>query len=250
MLELALPAFVAGLLTFLAPCTLPLVPGYLGFISGASLQDLKDPNTAPQARHNIVKNGLSFVLGFSLVFIVLGVLAGAAGQFLAHHRLLLSRIGGIFVILFGLFMMNLVKLPGLSQDKKIPIPKFFKPGRPSNSFILGLTFGFGWTPCVGPILASILLVASTTGTIAQGAALLSIFSLGLALPFVLIAFGIGRALEKIQKITRFLNAISIIGGVFLIILGTLMITNQLGYWTSLFYKLFGFINYQSLLDYL
>lgn len=249
-LSLALPAFIAGLLTFLAPCTLPLVPGYLSFISGVSLEDLKDPEKAKSVRIKIFLNGLGFVVGFSLVFIVLGTLAGFAGQALFAYRIWLSRIGGIFVIIFGLFMLNVLKIPFLAQEKKLRLPSFFERGKPINSLILGTAFGFGWTPCVGPILGAILTLAAVSTTVGQGAVLLAIFSLGLGIPFLLIAIGIGSASAYLAKISKYLNIVSVIGGIFLIFLGILLVTDQFNVWIIYFYSIFDFINYDQLLDYL
>ncbi len=247
--SLVVPSFIAGMLTFLAPCTLPLVPGYLGFISGVSLEDLKDPTKVKLARAKIFWNGIFYVIGFSLIFIVLGSLFGIVGSALGQYRIWLSRIGGIFVILFGLFLMNILKLSFFQGEKQFRV-SFLKPGSPLSSFIFGASFAFGWTPCVGPILGSILLLASTSATIAQGAFLLTIFSAGLAVPFLLVALGIGRATESLNKITKYLNVISIIGGAFLIFLGILLLTNKFGFWISYFYRLFKFINYERILDFL
>ena len=150
--SLIIPALIAGILTFLAPCTLPLVPGYLGFISGASLEDLKDPKKAKVARWKIFSNAILYVFGFSSVFIILGSLFGLGGVSLAAYRLWLSRIGGIFVIIFGLFMLDVFKFQGFNFLEKLGssrILKSLKPGTPSSSFIFGATFAFGWTPCVG-----------------------------------------------------------------------------------------------------
>lgn len=249
--SLIIPAFIAGILTFLAPCTLPLVPGYLGFISGASLEDIKDPAKAKGARWKIFLNGLFFMLGFSSVFIIMGTLVGFIGAtFLAPYRLWLGRIGGVFVIIFGLFMLNVLKIPFLTQERQLKAPAIFKQGKPTNSFILGSAFAFGWTPCVGPILGSILLLASTSTSALQGALMLAIFSAGLAVPFLLIAIGIGSASRHIQNISKYLNVISIIGGVFLIGLGLLLVTGNVGLLISYGYRLFEFINYDRLLDYL
>lgn len=249
--SLIISAFIAGVLTFLAPCTLPLVPGYLGFISGASLDDLKDPERAKKARWEIFLNGSFFMLGFSAVFIIMGTLVGfVAATFLAPYRLWLGRIGGIFVIIFGLFMLNVLKIPFLNQEKQFKAPAIFKQGKPTNSFILGSAFAFGWTPCVGPILGSILLLASTSTSALQGALMLTIFSAGLAVPFLLIAIGIGSASRRIQNISKYLNVVSVIGGIFLIILGILLVSGNIGLLISYGYKLFQFINYDRLLDYL
>lgn len=248
--QLVIPAFIAGLLTFLAPCTFPLVPGYLGFISGVSFDDMADPDKAKAARGKILKNGIMFVLGFSLIFIAFGVLAGLAGASIAPYRIWLTRIGGAFVILFGLFMLNVIKIPFLQTDYKIKTPKFFKQGKPSNSFILGAAFGIGWTPCVGPILASILLLASTTATALQGAYLLAVFSLGLAIPFLALAIGFGRLTSLFKKLNRYLPVISIIGGIFLIFIGLLLLTGNSQQWFSFAYRLLDFINYDGIYNYL
>lgn len=248
--SLIIPAFLAGLLTFLAPCTLPLVPGYLGFISGVFLSDLKNPDKAKTARRKIFLNGVLYVIGFSLVFIILGSLFGLGGGALIKYRLYLSRIGGLFVIFFGLFMLGILKLPFLNFEKHLGNTKALKPGNPFSSLIFGATFAFGWTPCVGPILGSILTLAASSATIGRGAFLLAVFSFGLAAPFLLIAAGIGSASAYLAKLNKYLNLISIIGGVFLIFLGVLLLTNNLIVWTSYFYQIFGFINYNSLLNYL
>lgn len=249
-ISLIIPAFLAGLLTFLAPCTLPLVPGYLGFISGVSLGDLKNPDKVKTARKKIFLNGLLYTIGFSLVFIILGSLFGLGGGTLVKYRLWLSRLGGLFIIFFGLFMLRILKLPFLNHEKHLANIKILKPGNPGSSLLFGATFAFGWTPCIGPILGSILTLAASRATVGQGAFLLAIFSLGLAAPFLIIAAGISSASIYLSKLNKYLNIISIIGGVFLIFLGILLLTDNLIVWTSYFYQVFGFINYERLLDYL
>lgn len=249
--SLIIPAFIAGILTFLAPCTLPLVPGYLAFISGASLEDLKDPAKSKKARWKIFLNGVFFMAGFSVIFIIVGALVGFIGaSLLVPYRIWLGRIGGVFVIIFGLFMLNVLKLPFLAREVKFKTPALFERGRPVNSFIFGSAFAFGWTPCVGPILGSILLVASTSTTALQGTALLTVFSAGLAVPFLLIALGISSAAKFIGKVSGFLNVVSVIGGIFLIFLGVLLLTGKMAFLVSWGYRLFQFINYDRLLDYL
>lgn len=244
-------SFVAGLLIFLAPCTLPLVPGYLGFISGVSFEDLKNQERSKSARRKIFLNGLFFILGFSAVFVIMGTLVGFVGaSVLAPYRIWFSRIGGVFVIIFGLFMLNVVKISFLSGERQFRTPIIFTRGKPVNSFILGSAFAFGWTPCVGPILGSILFVASTSATAFQGAFLLSVFSLGLALPFLMVAAGMGFAVNLIGKLTGVLNVISIVGGVFLILLGILLLTGNAVLLVSWGYRFFQFIEYDRLLEYL
>lgn len=246
IIGLIIPAFIAGLLTFLAPCTLPLVPAYLGFISGVSGQE----SQSVAARRAVVLNGLAFILGFSLVFIAFGTLAGFVGSSLLPYRIWLSRIGGVFVILFGLFLVGLLKIPFLAQTKRLSIPAMFKPGKPASSLAVGLSFGFGWTPCIGPILGSILLLASTSTTSLQGAVLLAVFSAGLAVPFLAVAFGIGSAARVIDRSAKYLRLVEIIGGLFLIGLGILLLTNNVGLLIAYGFRLLEFINYDALLDYL
>lgn len=254
MIELSIgfvaASFFAGLLTFLAPCTLPLVPAYLGFISGVDQDALKNPETARAARRKIFFNGVAFIVGFSLVFIIFGVLAGFAGTALAPYRIWLARIGGVLVILFGLFMLGFFKLPFFQTDKKIPVPKWLTLGKPSSSLFIGGTFALGWTPCVGPILGSILLLAGTSGTAFTGGVMLTVFSIGLAIPFLLIALAFSKATAYIDRISKYLKAVSIVGGVFLILLGSLLATGNFGLTIQYGYELFDFINYDRLLDFL
>lgn len=254
VIALIIPAFIAGLITFLAPCTLPLVPAYLGFISGTSAEELKDPKKVKQARGKIFLNGLFFMIGVTLVFVLFGTLAGLLGQALVPWRIWLTRIGGAFVIFFGLYMIGVLKIPFLTSllgtDKKIKLPFRIKRGNPLSSAVLGSSFAFGWTPCVGPILGSILLLASTSTTALQGGFLLFVFSMGLAVPFLIIAAGFGALSTKVAKITKYLRWVEIIGGVFLVALGILLITNNFTLLISYGFQLFQFINYEGLYDYL
>lgn len=248
--SLIISSFVAGVLTFLAPCTLPLVPGYLGFISGVSLDDLKDPRKAAGARRRILLNGLLYVIGFSIVFIVLGSLVGLAGSLLGQSRLWLSRIGGLLVIFFGLYMMRIIRLPVLSAEKHWLPVRMLKPGHPASSLLFGVAFALGWTPCVGPVLGSILTLAATSATVAQGAFLLAVFSLGLAVPFLVIAAGIGTIAPYLTKIDRYLGGVSVASGAFLVFIGVLLLTNRLGVWIGAAYRWLDWLNYDRLLDYL
>ncbi|MBI4175198.1 cytochrome c biogenesis protein CcdA [Candidatus Berkelbacteria bacterium] len=248
VLTLAIPTFIAGVLTFLAPCTLPLVPAYLGFISGVPAEELTRSNR--EIRRRIINNGLLFVAGFTLVFVIFGVLAGLFGIALAPYRIWLTRLGGLFIILFGLTMLGILKLPFLTREVKFQLPSVFQRGKPTTSFALGFAFGFGWTPCVGPILASVLLLTTSTTTALQGGILLAVFSLGLAVPFLLTALGFGTAFRPGGWIARHLHWIERVGGVFLIALGVLVYTNRIPLLISWGYQLLQFINYDRLVNYL
>ncbi len=255
LFALAVPAFLAGFLMFLAPCTLPLVPGYLAFISGVSVHEAnKNKETVGYLRKKILWNALFYVLGFSVIFILLGTVLSGLGRFgLGHFRFYLEKLSGVLIIILGLYMTHLFDLPFfrfLGRDRHFTFTQKLAPGKPLSSFLFGASFALGWSPCVGPILGSILLLASTSGTVLEGALLLAVFSLGLAVPFFLVALGIGQATKVIRQISRYLSAFSLIGGVCITILGFLVLTGNMGAWTGFFYRLFRFINYEKLLNYL
>ena len=242
-------AFFAGVLTFLAPCTLPFVPAYLGFISGVSLSDLHDKKKMTGVQWKVFLNGLFFVIGFSAVFIIFGTLAGFAGTALVPYRMWFRRIGGVFAIISGFSMLDVFTIPFFNRVQGFTGFSVFKPGA-FNSFILGAAFAMGWTPCVGPILGSILFLASTSNTVAEGSLMLFVFSLGLAIPFLLIALGIGSASKYILRISPYLKIFSTVGGVFLILIGMLLMSNRIGFLIGYGYRLFQFINYEGFLKYL
>ena len=245
---LIIPAFVAGLLTFLAPCTLPMVPAYLGFISGVSAEEALGESKS-RLRYRIFFNGLAFVLGFSAVFILFGVFAGYLGHLFPEYRLWLSRIGGAFVILFGLFMLGILRVPAFSKEYRVNIKSPFAQGSYANAFALGAAFGTGWTPCIGPILGSILTLAATSSSAGSGALLLGVFAFGLSIPFLLVAAALGTAEKAITRITPYLNWISRASGALLVVLGFFLMANSMGTVIAFMYRLFSFINYDALLNY-
>lgn len=236
-------AFVAGILMFFAPCTLPLVPGYLTFISGASISDLQDPKKAKKVRWKVFMNGVFYVLGFSSVFIVfIGILLGLYATVFGPYQSIITRIGGGIVVFFGIFLMlqainaltdnrfSLMRFAlfrFLSTERHSSFTRRIKPGSPLSSFLFGASFAFGWSPCVGPILSGIFFLASATTTLVQGAFLLVVFSVGLAVPFLLTALAIGWSTKYFVRIGKYLNWIGVIGGVFLIFLGYLMLADRL-----------------------
>jgi cytochrome c-type biogenesis protein len=245
-LTLAPAAFLAGLLMFLAPCTLPLVPGYLAFISGSRASG----NEQYKKSGRVVFNAIAFVLGFSFIFMLLGTFAGLAGSVLGAWRDTLGRVAGAIIILFGLTMLGLVRVPVLSQTKSFHIPHFLTLGRWESSLLIGMLFVLGWSPCIGPILGSILLIASTNGTAAQGALLLGVFSLGLGLPFLLTALLLNRIGDAFTRYSSALRVLDIIGGIVLLAIGALMLLGQMGLLISAGYGLFDSLHYSALLNYM
>ena len=247
---LVIPAFIAGLLMFFAPCTLPLAPAYLGFLSGISANDVLDPKKPRSMRIKIFLRGLSFVIGFSCIFILSGALAGYVGGMFNPYRLWFMRIGGIVVIVFGLFMLKILPIPFLYGEKKFRIPQWMMRGSYITAFVFGATFAIGWTPCIGPILGTVLLIAATSGKMLSGIFLLFIFSLGFSIPFLILAWSIATLARFLQKVSRFLSVISYIGGVFLIILGILLLTDNFEILINYGYRMLYFINYDAIINYL
>lgn len=214
-------AFLAGLVSFVSPCVLPLVPAYLSLLTGESLEDLKAAST-PRARALTLAHAFAFVLGFSLVFVILGLSASAVGGSLNAHRVLIAQLGGIVVVILGLHMMGMLRIPWLMMDARVHLHG----ARRSfwTSALVGMAFAAGWSPCIGPILAGILAIASQQHS-AQAAVLLSFYCLGLALPFLLTAAAIGFALSAIRRIRRALPAIEFASGAFLIVVGLVLVNN-------------------------
>ena len=234
-LLLAPAAFLAGVLMFLAPCTLPIVPGYLAFIAGK------------QGR--VMANALAFVIGFSTVFIVLGAFAGLLGAFIGPWRGVLGQAAGAILIFFGLVMLGL-RVPFFSTQKSIGMPPWLTVGHPASSALLGVLFALGWSPCIGPVLGTVLLFASNSATALQGAVLLGVFSLGLAIPFLLTALLLDKAQAAFARWSGFANGLSKVGGLILVGLGVLMLTGNKGLLITWGYGFFEFINYDALLKYL
>jgi len=222
-------AFLAGLISFLSPCVLPLVPGYVSFVSGVSIKELQEQgevtSLSRKGRRDVLINSLCFVGGFSIVFILLGATATWLGSFLISHMSLLTKIGGLVIIFFGLFKLGLIRSLFFNRETRFHLKtrKFGFIG----AILIGASFAFGWTPCIGPILGAILVYAGTLGSMSTGIALLSIYSIGLGIPFLITAFAINKFFKFFDKIKKHLGLIDKITGVIMILLGLMIFFNKL-----------------------
>lgn len=225
-------AFIAGLLSFLSPCVLPLVPPYLCFIGGVSLSEMTDEKGPPPgANKRVFMASLFFVFGFSLVFILFGATASFLGQMLADNMLWIGRFAGVLIIIMGVHFLGIVKIPLLYREARLQGPA--KPIGLLGAFLMGLAFAFGWTPCVGPVLAAILMIAGSEDSVMQGTLLLGSYALGIGVPFLIAALAIGPFLRVMPGIRRHMGKIEKIIGVFLILTGILFLTGRVAdvaYW--------------------
>jgi cytochrome c-type biogenesis protein len=228
-----LAAFGAGLLSFISPCVLPLIPGYLSYISGLSLDEMRGggptgqvavATAPPDVRRRVILSSLAFILGFSLVFVALGATASAIGQFLMQRLPLLSRIAGAIIIIFGLHTMGVLRIEWLYQEKRVHTSK--KPAGFIGAVLVGIAFAFGWTPCIGPILAGIFAIAASRDTVGDGVQLLAAYSAGLAVPFFATALAINHFFAALAKIRRHYHMIELVSGALLVIIGVLIFTNR------------------------
>ena len=225
-------AFFAGILSFLSPCVLPLVPSYVSFITGISFKDLTVGADRKRIRYLTITNSVAFIAGFSSVFIALGVSSSAIGKFLFEYSDIIRITGGILVIIFGLFIAGFLKLDFLLKDKKIHLGG--KPAGYIGTFIIGMTFAAGWSPCIGPILGTILVYAGSKGSAIYGLKLLAVYSLGLAVPFFMSALAINMFLSYSSKLMRYMRVVMIISGLLLIVFGIMLLTDKIREFGRLF----------------
>ncbi|MEP6732360.1 MAG: cytochrome c biogenesis protein CcdA [bacterium] len=207
-------AFSAGLLSFLSPCVLPLIPSYLTFVTGVGFDDLT------RARRSALLHGLLFVFGFTLIFIALGASATLLGRVLLHYRVWIARFGGALVVLFGLYLLGVIRVSAFDRERRVHLST--KPVGYFGTVLVGAAFGAGWTPCLGPILGAIFTYTAATADLSRGLLLLFAYSLGLALPFLLAAVAVERFLETVTRIRPYLARVSQISGALLIVVGVLM----------------------------
>lgn len=220
-----LGAFIAGFLSFLSPCVLPLIPSFITYITGLSFSDLQSEHPSHTVRQQTIVHTLLFIAGFTTVFVLLGASATYIGGFLHEHMDIIRKVGGILIIIFGIHVTGLVPIHLLLGEKRVTVHR--KPAGYLGSFVVGLAFAAGWTPCIGPILASILMVAATEETVSRGVFLLFIYSLGLAIPFFLSSLAMHQFLVVFNRFKKHIRIFEIITGVFLIIVGLMIFTNYL-----------------------
>ena len=218
-LPLPIAAFVAGLFSFLSPCVLPLVPGYVSLISGVGVEELKSQES--QLLRKVMLNSMGFILGFSIVFIALGAISTQVGQLMARYKSVLAQVAGVVIILFGLHLTGIFKIKALYTDARL---HSIKGGSTwGGAFLIGFAFAFGWTPCVGPILAVILGIAAVQDSVFKGILLLAVYSLGLAVPFLMTALLMGRFMKFYSGFRRHMQAVEVASGALLIVLGALLV---------------------------
>jgi cytochrome c-type biogenesis protein len=228
-----LAAFVAGLLSFISPCVLPLIPGYLSFVSGVTLDEMMEGASpaggavavaARPVQRRVLLTSVAFVLGFSLVFISLGATATALGQFLFERLRILGKIAGVVIVIFGLHTMGVLRIGWLYGERRVQVAN--KPAGILGAFAVGISFAFGWTPCIGPILAGILGIAAAQESVGQGVQLLAIYSAGLGVPFLITSLAINQFFAAFARIRRYYRMIELVSGVLLVIIGVLIFTDR------------------------
>lgn len=224
-------AFLAGLLSFVSPCVLPLVPPYLAWLAGVSFEELRDDSAGSPQKRRIVLAALAFVLGFTTVFVGLGATASVIGKTIAQYFDTLSIIAGVIIIIMGLHFLGVFRIGLLYREARVQVNR--KPVGLFGAYVIGLAFAFGWTPCVGPVLAAILFVAGSEGTAGRGAMLLAIYSLGIGIPFILAALFASRFLAWAARFRRHMHKVEMAMGGLLVVTGILFITGQMAtmsYW--------------------
>ncbi len=218
-------AFLAGLLSFISPCLLPLIPAYFAFISGYSIEELTE-NPEAAVRGRILAATISFVMGFSVVFILMGASASYIGSMVAQYKDIIRIIGGLLIIGLGIHMTGIIRIRALEKDNRIAPSR--KPLHLAGIFIVGMAFAAGWSPCIGPLLGSILMIAGTSETVSQGVWLLAVYSAGLAVPFILISVFVPAMLKIVRGASKALRYAGPVAGVLLILVGLLLLTDSFG----------------------
>ncbi len=233
-------AFFGGLLSFVSPCVLPLVPAYISYISGVSMDQLTEREKAETVLPNVLVSSLLFVAGFALVFVLLGASATYLGRLVAGQMNTLRKVAGVMLVIFGLHTMGLFRIGFLNYEKRFHL----KTGKTNHlqAFIMGIVFAFGWTPCIGPILAGILAMAGTQENVQFGVLLLFVYAMGLGVPFILTGMATTWSLSFFEKIKKHFKAVEITAGILLVCIGSLIFMNRLGYLAGFILDLFPFLS--------
>ncbi|MCU0902806.1 MAG: cytochrome c biogenesis protein CcdA [Tabrizicola sp.] len=237
LLPAMLVALLAGVLSFLSPCVLPIVPPYLAYMGGISMGDMRDGSAH---RHRVILPALFFVLGLSTIFLLLGFTASAFGSFVLENQLLLARISGVVIIIFGLHFLGLFRIPLLDREMRMDAGD--RGGSAFGAYVLGLAFAFGWTPCIGPQLGAILSLAAQEGSTERGTLLLGVYALGLGLPFLLAAIFIERSMVLMAKLKRHMKLIERLMGTLLVVVGVALVSGaftDFSYWMLETYEVLG-----------
>jgi cytochrome c-type biogenesis protein len=214
-----------GLVSFASPCILPLIPSYVSYITGISYDELVSPESRKRNMHVTLFHSLAFVAGFSLIFVLLGATASFAGNMLSQHLNVIRVVGGVLIIIMGIFVMDVVNIPFLQREAKLQLK--MRPAGFAGTLVVGMIFGAGWTPCTGPFLGSVLALAMETETMGRGMALLTFYSLGLGIPFILSAIAISAFLSSFNKLKKHLKVIKVTSGIILIFMGVLLIMDKM-----------------------
>lgn len=230
-------AFVAGLLSFLSPCVLPLIPSFITYITGLSFADIQSEHPTHKVRQQTIVHSLLFIAGFTFVFVLLGASATFIGGFLQEHMNVIRKVGGVLIVVFGIHVSGLVPIHLLLGEKRFQVHS--KPAGYLGSFLVGLAFAAGWTPCIGPILASILMVAATEETVTKGILLLFTYSMGLAIPFFLSSLAMHQFLTFFNRFKKHIRILEIVTGLFLVVVGVMIFTNYLSVLSRYTMKWFG-----------
>jgi len=217
-------AFSAGLLSFVSPCVLPLIPSYITYITGVSFKELTDAEARAKLRWATIFHSLLFIMGFSTIFILMGASASYLGQLMLQYQYWIMKGGGVLIIILGIHFTGVINLPFLQMERRFELKK--KPLGYLGSFLVGIVFAAGWTPCVGPILSTILLYASTSKSYKTGVVLLAFYSMGLGVPFFLSSLAFNLFLSAFERIKRYMRVITIVSGSFLIAIGILLLTDM------------------------
>ena len=236
-------AFGAGVVSFFAPCVVPLLPAYIGYVTGVSLNELKEKGYAP-FRKKLLVSSVLYILGFSIVFVLLGTAAASVGSAFRRYDFLIQRVGGLIILILGLEFAGILHLPFLAREKKFQLPSWTEKLGYSRAFFVGIVFATAWTPCVGAVLGSILALAAVTGTAVQGATMLFVYSLGISIPFMVVSFTLASAPKYLSFITKHIGTISKTAGFILAALGILLLTDTYKFLNSFLFEIAFKLGYQ------